>query len=592
MLRQIINKKERFRDFFAVSARGLQLVWSTGRRLTLINFCLFVLQSIVPLLSLLVLKKVIDGMKSGINWQEASLQLSLFALLQLLGGVFSQFSAYKLAEQQQKISDDIAAMVLTKAVTLDIEYYENPSFYDELHMAQQQSLARPALLMSAYQGIIQNLISIALLSGFMLLAHWSIMLLIVGLSVPLAISKLLHGYQQYLLDRDTLPAQRKANGIFQYLTTDAYAKEVRIFDFGKAFISQFIQLRQHIFGRKKKLHYKFLKQNLFTQLFEVVLTTVIYAVLISSAITGAITLGGLIIYFQVFQRLQAAISGLFQSGINLFQNQLYLRQILEYLSAPVGDTAQHGKHLAKTGAIKVSGLDFTYPLTERKVLRGINMEFKPGTITAIVGENGSGKSTLIKLLCKLYEAERGSIFLGDVPITAVSRAELWERVSVLFQDFGRYYMTVEENIAPGATETDKPRLAGAIKNAELQSKIASLPHDYRTMLGRTFVQGEQLSGGQWQKIALARMFYKEADIVILDEPTSSMDPVAEHAVFQNLRQALGSKIVILVTHRLYNLKMADNIYIMENGGVVEQGGFEQLLAANGPFARIYENQKI
>jgi ATP-binding cassette subfamily B protein len=595
MLQNIFKNKQKFRDFFADSAKGFLLIWNSGKKLTIINFSLFLLEAIIPLLSILTLKNLIDQLfKSGVNWQHAGLNLAMLAGFQLLNVMISRYSDYKLAEQQQIISDNIAIEVLNKAIDLDLQYYENPAFYDELHMAQQQSLNRPAQLIAACQGIIQNLTTIVLFTGFMFIAHWSILLLIVALSVPLAISKLMHGYRQFQLDKHCMPAQRKAADLFRYLTSDSYAKEVRIFDFGNNFIAQFLDLRKYIFSKKRELNYGFLKQEIVIQFFEILVTTIIYCIIIAGAVAGKITVGGLVIYFQVFQRLQGAITSLFQSGINLFQNQLYLRQILKYLAAP--SLVKNRGHLSGSpsfsNGIEVHQLNFTYPQTERLVLKNINISCAPGKLTAIVGENGSGKTTLIKLLCRLYEVEPGAIFMDDLDITAISPEELRKNITALFQDFGKYYMTIEDNISLGAMKTDKTRLNTAADKAGLSEKIHSFPAGFKTHLGRTFKNGEQLSGGQWQKIALARGFYKNSKILILDEPTSSMDPLAEHEFFLNLKNEIEDKIVILITHRLYNLKLADYIYVMENGAVAEHGSFDSLLAGKGVFANMYDKQTI
>jgi ATP-binding cassette, subfamily B, bacterial len=595
MFGDIYNKKQRVRDFFADSAKGFLLIWNSGKQLTLINFGLFILQAIVPLLSLIVLKNLIDQViKSGNQWEHTGMNLALFALLQLANVIISQVSAYQLSLQQQIISDNLAGEVLNKAISLDLQYYENPSFYDELHMAQQQSLNKPAQLIAAYQGIIQNLTTIVAFSGFMVMAHWSVLILIVVLGIPLAISKLLHGYQQYQLDKDCLPAQRKAADLFHYLTTDAYAKEVRIFNFGGSFISQFLHFKKYIFTRKKDLHYKFLKQNIFIQLFEISVTTIIYCIIIASAIAGAITIGTLVIYFTVFQRIQTAITNLFQSAITLLQHQLYLRQVLKYLATPpaIKDNYSQLPMPPLSEGIEVRHLDFTYPDTQRLVLKDINMVFKPGKITAIVGENGSGKSTLIKLLCRLYEAEHPAVFIDGTNVSEIAQDELRKNITAVFQDFGKYYLTIEDNVTLGSNKKDTTGLDKATTKAGLADKIHSFPAGYKTILGRTFKNGEQLSGGQWQKIALARMFYKDSNIVILDEPTSSMDPIAEHEIFKNLKENIGNKIIILITHRLYNLKLADHIYVMENGTVAESGTFNGLLSSKGTFANIYDKQII
>jgi len=595
MFGDIFKKKQRLSDFLADSAKGFLLILRTGKRLTAINLLLLILQSVLPLLSLLVIKNLIDhAQKNGINWHQTGIDLALFSLLQLLTGIISQYSGYRLSEQQQLITDNMSATILKKAIELDLEYFENPEFYDDLTMAQQQSLGKTAQLITAYQGLVQNFIAIVLYTGFMFLAHWTILLLIILLSIPLALSKLMHGYHQFEKDKECMPAQRKASSIFQYLTTDTYAKEVRIFGYGANFTEQFLHLRKFIFNKKKQLQFQFLKQNIFIQLFEIILTSVIYCIIIAGAVTGAITIGGLVIYFQVFQKLQSSITGLFQAGINLFQNQLYLKQISEYLSSPalVKDQGEgHFFPVLKNGIV-VKNLNFTYPNTVKQVLTDINMELRPGTITAIAGENGSGKSTLIKLLCRFYETEPTTILIDGISITAIQLNELRKNVTLLFQDFGKYYMTIEDNIAPGINKKDKKQLESSAEKAGLMEKIESFDMGFKTQLGRTFNKGEQLSGGQWQKIALARMFYKDSPILILDEPTSSMDPIAEHNVFQNIKKSIGNKIVILITHRLYNLKLADNIYLMADGKVTEQGTYEQLLKIKGDFAAIYGKQKI
>ena len=595
MWNDIFKDKRKFRDFFADSGKGFLLIWNSGKKLTIINFALFLLEAIVPLLSLLTLKKLIDQVtRSGINWQHSGLILLLFTGLQLLNIIISRYSDFKLGEQIQIISDEMAGKVLNKAIELDLQYYENPAFYDELHMAQQQSLSRPAQLIAAYQGIFQNLITIVLFTGFMFIAHWSILLLIVALSIPLAISRVLQGYRQFQLEKECMPMQRKAADLFRYLTSDSYAKEVRIFNYGKSFISQFLHFRKTLFLKKRELNLGFLKQEVLIQVFEILVITAIYCIIIASAVNGKITIGGLVIYFQLFQRLQGSISSLFQSGINLFQNQLYLREILKYLSAPslVKNEGHFGPTPAFTKGIKVKKLDFIYPQTQRVVLKDVDMEFAPGKVTSIVGENGSGKTTLIKLLCRLYEVDPGTIWVDNVDITDISPDGLRENITVLFQDFGKYYLTIEDNITLGSKKRDRQMLELAAKKAGLEEKIASFPARFKTHLGRTFKNGEQLSGGQWQKVALARGFYKNSKILILDEPTSSMDPLAEHEFFLNLKNEIEDKIVILITHRLYNLKLADYIYVMENGSIAEHGSFNELLGVKGVFANMYNKQTI
>lgn len=594
MIHTFRAKKHRVRSFLSDSRKGFAMVWRMNKRVTLVNLCLFVLQSILPLTSLLVLKQLIDIIIANrtITWQSCGSYLMLFAALQIILAIVSQLSSYYQLVQQQLVADEIAGQVLHKAIQLDLEYYENPGFYDDLHAAQQQSLHRPSQLVSSLQGIINGIVSIALLSGFMMLVHWSVIFLVILLGVPMAVSKLLNSYRQYLQDRQYAPMQRRAFDYFQYLTTDTYAKEVRVFDFGRRFIKKFLSIRHTIYRGKTDLQKKFLKQSLFIQSFEVIVTTAVYAAIILSAVTGLITIGGLVIYFQVFQRLQAAIASLFQSAVNLFQNQLYLQQIMRYLSAPhiLDESANPHPFPDIKKGIQVKELKFIYPGTATPVLKNINMQFQPGKITAIAGENGSGKSTLIKLLCRLYNPTGGEVLVDDINIADISTPALRQNISAVFQDYGKYYMSLEDNIVLNEEQIDKQRLDEVIRKAGLAEKVSKMPKGYQTTLGRTYKNGEQLSGGQWQKVALARGMYRQGKIWILDEPTSAMDPDAEFELFENLKAEMDGRIIIVVTHRLYNLKIADNIYCMKNGSVVEAGSFDELVARDGVFSKMYRKQ--
>lgn len=594
MMQALNDKKHRVRTFLADSRKGFALVWHMSKRVTLINLCLFVLQAFFPLFSLLVLKKLIDVIVANntITWQSCGRYLILFAVLQIISAIITQLTTYYQLVQQQLVADEIAGRVLHKAIELDLEYYENPGFYDDLHAAQQQSLYRPSQLVSSLQGIISGIINIAMLSGFLMLVHWSVILMVILLGVPMAVSKLFNSHRQYLQDKRYVPLQRKAFDYFQYLTTDVYAKEVRIFDFGKRFINKFLNIRHTIYRGKIDLQKKFLKQNLFIKSFEIIVTTIIYGTIILSAVTGLITIGGLVIYFQVFQRLQGAITSFFQSTVNLFQNQLYLQQIMQYLSAPhiLSEAVEPRPFPALKKGVQVKDLKFIYPSTETLVLNNINMQFQPGKITAIVGENGSGKSTLIKLLCRLYNATGGEVRIDDLDIADIGTSDLRQNISAVFQDYGKYYMSVEDNIALNEEQADSQRLNAASRKAGLAEKINKMPKGYETTLGKTYKNGEQLSGGQWQKVALARGMYKQSKILILDEPTSAMDPDAEYELFENLKADIDGRIIIVVTHRLYNLKIADNIYCMKNGSVAEEGRFDELVAKGGVFAEMYRKQ--
>ncbi len=577
--------------------KGFGLMWHSAKKLTLINLFLYILLSVLPLLSLVVLKYFIDDLVKfhSFTWEQSGPLVLYFFLLQAGTIVTTELSAYFLDLQQQVISNDMSGMVLQKAIELDLQYFEDPAFQDELYMVQQQSLYRPAQLITAFQGFVQSLITIILFSGFLISVHWSIPLLLLVLSIPLAITRLMQGYQQYLLAKNCSTLERRSYDLFDYLTNYEYAKEVRIFNYGTYFIDNFTSLKKAVYKKGKRLQQQFLKYSLIIQFFEIGVTLVIYGIIIQKTVITAISIGGLVVYLTSFQRLQGAINSFYQGCINLFQQQLYLQQVLNYLAIPVNNSTK--KHLVTMPGsgqgISVHDLSFCYPGTAQSVLKNISMQFDAGKITAIVGENGSGKSTLVKLLCRLYEVKDNSIFLGDTDVNTISQEEYKKNVTTLFQDFGKYYLSIKENIRLNYNKDGNVGLEEATKKSGFNAYISSFAFGYDTQLGRSFKNGKQLSGGQWQKLALSRAFYKKGAVLILDEPTSSLDPVSEYEVLNNLKKELDDeKIIILISHRLYNLKMADRIYVLSNGSVTESGTFDELMKNQGKFYNTYKTQMV
>ena len=593
----LLRKKERLIHFLSDTLKGFRLVWHSAKKLTVINLILYTLLAFLPLLSLLVLRNFINDLSHfrDFSWYRSGNLVLYFFLLQAATIASNELSTYYLDLQQQAISNDLSAKVLTKAISLDLKFFEDPAFQDELYMVQQQSLYRPAELITAFQNFFQSFITIILFSGFLFSVHWSIPILLILLSVPLAVIKLMQGYQHYLLGKNCSTLERRSYDLFDYLTTYEYAKEVRIFHFGTYFIHNFVSIKKAIYKKGKKLQRHFLKYSLGIQFFEILVVIAIYGIIIQKTVLTAVSVGGLVVYLTSFQRLQAAINSFYQACIQLFQQQLYVQQILKYLAMPTGDNPS-GEFISAPNdpaPISVSNLSFRYPGTKRQVLTDINMIFEPGKITAIVGENGSGKSTLVKLLCRLYAVEDKHIYLGATDINSIPKEEYAKKVTTLFQDFGKYYLTIRENIKLRYNTEQEQDLEEVTKKSGFNQYLSNFTAGYNTDLGRSFKNGHQLSGGQWQKLALSRAFYKQSPVLILDEPTSSLDPVSEHDVINNLKEELtAEKIIILISHRLYNLKVADCIYVLNNGSVAESGSFEELMELKGLFYNTYKTQVV
>ncbi|OJU23148.1 MAG: hypothetical protein BGN92_02005 [Sphingobacteriales bacterium 41-5] len=324
--------------------------------------------------------------------------------------------------------------------------------------------------------------------------------------------------------------------------------------------------------------------------------SVIFALLSKQAIENTITIGLFVIYIQGFQSLQNNSKNFLQSIVQILQQRVFLKDLFAFLDIETTEKLQNNESFPELkNGLTIHGLSFKYSPEGHQILKDISLSCQPGQIIAIVGENGSGKSTLIKILSKLYEADSGKIYFDDKELKNLRTDEYRKRSVFLFQDFEKYFFTIEENIVLGKPDPSKTiaDIQFAAKSSGADSFITKLSKGYQTRMGRIFEGSEQLSGGEWQKLALARVFYRnEASLIVLDEPTSALDAQAEFDIFRQIQSIGKNKMVILITHRLYNLKIADYLYVMQNGRIAEEGRFNELIDKGGTFTRLYNMQQL
>ena len=588
--------KENWRFATGDLLRMYHLLWQADRKSALLSLVLQALQAFLPAASLYVIKLLIEQFNHKQQGFAPIVALLLvFGALQVLLAVIGQFAAYIGTIHQQTLTDYLAQRVLKQATEVDYAYYENPTYHDTLHLAQQQSLYRATLLLINFNSVVLNGLSLVFLAGLFFSMQTLLALLFVALSLPLAIIKWISGYALLRMERQTAALERESYYLHSTLTGVNHAKEVRIFGFAQSFITKFKNIRQQIHELKKGVHARLMWYNLAAEAAEVIATTLIFALLAHYTWQGALSIGTFVIYLQGLQRLQSSSKGFLQSLVQIIQQRIFLRDLFAFFNIGTAQLSGGTQSFDAHGeGLHINKVSFTYPQTSKLVLKDVNIRCQPGQIIAIVGENGSGKSTLVKLLSRLYALQQGSISIHQQDIAHISMDDYRQQSVFLFQDFEKYFFTVAENVALGQfnNQIDYDAVAQAAALSGADAFVSKLSQGYKTRMGRLFDGSEQLSGGQWQKLALARIFYKQAQLIVLDEPTSAIDATAEMELFNNVKKHLGHKMVILITHRLYNLKIADYVYVMHDGQIAQEGTFAQLAQQPGLFKTMYQAQQL
>jgi ATP-binding cassette subfamily B protein len=546
------------------------------------------------------MKMVIDELTEGESFDMSKTDQIVMYLI-CMGGVLllnaatSNIAQYISELQQQKVADYMAGLIQKKSLEVDMKLYDDPDFHNSYFLAQRHGLHRPSQLVAGLMDFLQNAFSLLFLGGFVFYLHEFVALLLFVSVFPSAIIKYLMAEKLFHWEKKRTSMEREAVYLNMMVTDAAYAKEVRIFDAGLSLSKRFQALKSTLFGEKKGLNGLRVKMNVGAQAVEIVAEIWSYIFVVYRTINGLISIGELVIFFQAFQKGKANLSASLQAMVKLAEHRLFLSHFLRFikLKPTMKDQADRlALNGPITSGITLSQVSFKYPKTESYAVEDISLNIPMGQITALVGDNGSGKSTLVKLIARLYDPLEGSLSLDGTNYKAIRLSDLRAKMSITFQDFAKYFLTIGENIRFSDLD-NKERETLAAEYAQMTGAdlfINELPNGYQQRLGRMFSESTELSVGQWQKIALARMLYKEAEVLIVDEPTSAIDPIAEHKIFEKLKEMAPNKIILLVTHRLYNLKMADQIVVMSKGKVIEQGSHDDLIIRNGQYAKMLSKQ--
>ncbi len=556
--------------------RVLRLVWSTNALLTALLGILSLLQGFTPAASVWISGLVIDSVVLGIRthstspiWLPVGLQLAV-ALLSNLLGTFSNIVQQLLQEQ---VSNRVQLLILEKADTLDLAFFENPEFYDKLRQAADQSTYQPVSMISQTFDLFRT--TVTLLSMIFLLLQLAWWLAIVSLIVPIPafISSLHYGWRGFLRMRRQSPERRLMDYFNRLMTVDTYNKEIKLFTLGSFFTSRFRRLANKLYEEDKVLVVRrYLTNFLWSSLTGVANSAIYLYVALQVVLSlGRISLGSLTRYTQAALQAGQNFQGLLNGISSAYENNLYVTTLFEFLEYEPAIVS---------------------PKNPQPIDPSPEVTIHAGEAVAVVGRNGAGKTTIVKLLTRLYDPDEGEIWIGGRNIKEYDLKELREQVGVIFQDYVTYYLNARENIGVGrvAEIENQTLVSSAAQKSGANALIDKLPEGYETMLGRWFEKGTQLSGGEWQKVALARAFMRDARVLILDEPTSSLDAQAEYDVFAKFRVLTKGKTAIFISHRFSTVRLADRILVLENGQIIENGSHQELIALGGRYADLFNLQ--
>lgn len=577
----------------------IKLIFRSSPKWASFYFLTAAVNSIIPAVTLYLGKLIIDAILIAIRnplpnniWPIIFLTLLAFSA-EVGNSLFSSLSMYGYDYMKDIFNKFASEKILEKSASLDLAYFDSSKFHDQLEKVQRETYRFPNA-MAEIVDLASSIIGlISLLFILLKLAFWAPVLLII-FSLPRLVFRLRYSYYTYSITDNRSPYNRSIWNINWLLTHKDAAKEIRAFNLKNFLIDKFKQINDRFIKENRQLAKR---QNLFSFLLDLFGSTTYYFLGLFAAwrtIFGQITLGDLTMFTGTIRQFQNVLQGIFAYTARFYENNLFLSRYFEFMELkPSILQANNPKKNNNAGVLTVEFCNVSFGYEPKKlILEDINLKISDARNFALVGENGAGKTTLIKLLLRFYDPTSGQILINGTDIKEIDIDNLRENIGVIFQDYVRYDATARENIGFGDIRSinnigkirKSARLSGA---AEF---IEAFPEKYKTMLGKYFEEGEELSGGQWQKIALARAFFKDAPILILDEPTASLDPKSEYEVFSNLIKHTKDKSLILISHRFSTVRIADEIVVLHKGKIVEQGTHEQLIEKNGHYAKLYNLQ--
>ncbi len=595
-----INKTfQKSLSIFSYVLKALGLVWKTSTVLTLAIALFTLMAGLLPAVIAYVGKLIVDSVilasHSGLLG-DRNLALSYVGLEALLIVILAAAQRGLNVSQsllRVLLGQKVNVLILEKALTLELVHFEDSEFYDKMTQARSQASSRPLSLISRIFGLGQSALTLLTFSGLLLnFSVWAVIVLVVA-AIPSFIAETRFSEHAFRLFRWRSPETRQQNYLETLLAREDYAKEVQLYQLGEMLLKRYRDIFDRSYDKDRNLT---IQKGFWGYLLGLLSTGAFYAAyawIVMEAIAGKISLGEMTMYLVVFRQGQSTFASALTSIGGMYEDNLYLANLYEFLEQPISKSDGKITRGIEHDGIRFENVSFCYPESTEPVLKNISLHLQHGEKLAIVGENGSGKTTLIKLLTRLYTPSSGRIFLDGVDLNDWDIDVLRKRIGVIFQNFVQYQFTVGENVGVGDIDHLNDDQEWEIASAKGMAKpfINNMPKKFGTQLGKWFKGGQELSGGQWQKIALSRAFMRsQADILVLDEPTAAMDAEAEMNIFNHFRALTKNQMVVLISHRFSTVRMADKIIVMADGEITEQGSHEQLLAVDGRYAHLFSLQ--
>ena len=587
-------------SIFQYCGRAIALVWSTDRRLTLFLAFLTLIAGLLPAIVAYAGKLIVDSVvvasrsKLPADQWTALNYLALEALVVAILAGSKQGLALCQSLLRVLLGQKVNVLILEKALTLDLAHFEDSEFYDKMTRARREASSRPLSLVGRTFGLVQDSLTLITYAGLLIhFSVWAVLVLMVA-AVPAFVAETRFAGEAFRLFRWRTPESREQNYLEFLIANEAPAMEVKLYQLGQTLLDRYNTIFNRLYSEDRNLT---IRRSTWSYLLSLVSTAAFYLAyiwIVVETIVGAITLGELTMYLVVFRQGQNAFASILSAIGGMYEDSLYLSNLYEFLEQEIPQPKGYADRGTSPGdGLRFEDVSFQYPGSEQLALNHVSFHLKPGEKLAIVGENGSGKTTLIKLLTRLYTPNSGRILLDGLDLQMWNLEVLQQRIGVIFQNFMQYQFKVGENVGVGDVRylEDHDRWTEAAEKGNALPFIEQMPEGFETRLGRWFKSGRELSGGQWQKIALSRAFMRtRADILVLDEPTSAMDAESEVQIFDRFREMTSNQMAILISHRFSTVRMADRILVLSMGKVLEQGSHENLVNAKGRYAHLFALQ--